>query len=264
MLREQLLHSNLKLEFMRTVIEFPDESICIDLSRPLDISLPLRGTEENPVAWYLDAPKIEPVQDGEWIAKVSEGASVNFNNVFFNPHAHGTHTECVGHISKTFHSIRHTLNRYFFKAKVISLSPETFNGDKVFTKNQFEKNLTKNETEALIVRTLPNFQSKISQKYSHTNWPYLQENAAEYIRECGIMHLLIDLPSVDKENDNGELLAHRAFWNYPEKTRFHASITELVFVPNEIPDGTYLLNLQVANFENDAAPSRPVLYKLEN
>lgn len=247
---------------MRTTIEFPTEKISIDLSKPLDISLSLCGNEKNPVAWYLDAPKIEPVKDGGWTAKVSEGASVNFNNIFFNPHAHGTHTECVGHISEEFHSIGKVLDRFFFKAKVISLSPEKQNEDAIFTKKQLGKILRKNETEALIIRTLPNSEAKKSKKYSHTNWPYLLEETAEYIRECGIQHLLIDLPSVDKEKDDGKLLAHRAFWNYPENTRLDATITELIFIPEEIEDGNYVLNLQVANFENDAAPSRPILYRL--
>jgi arylformamidase len=64
----------------------------IDLSKPIDISIPLNASLENPIAWYLNEPKIEPVKDGDWIGKVSEGASVNFNTIEFNPHAHGTHT----------------------------------------------------------------------------------------------------------------------------------------------------------------------------
>ena len=73
-------------------------------------------------------------------------------------------------------------------------------------------------------------------------------------------HLLIDLPSVDKEKDEGKLLAHKAFWNYPEKPRYQATITEFIYVPNQVKDGSYLLNLQIASFHNDAAPSKPVLY----
>lgn len=248
---------------MKTTINFPSESLQIDLSKPLDISLSLRGNSENPIAWYLDAPKMEPVQSGDWVAKVSKGASVNFNNIFFNPHAHGTHTECVGHISEEFHCVNAVFERYFFKAKLISLQPENQNGDEVFTKKQLENLLEKNETEALIIRSLPNSEHKKSKKYNHTNWPYLLEETAEFIREYGIKHLLIDLPSVDKEKDDGKLLAHRAFWNYPKNTRLDATITELIFVPEEIEDGNYILNLQMANFENDAAPSRPVLYAIE-
>ena len=41
-----------------------------------------------------------------------------------------------------------------------------------------------------------------------------------------------------------------------------ATITEFIYVTNEIFDGDYLLNLQFAPFENDAAPSRPVLIRI--
>ena len=56
----------------------------IDFSNPLDISIPLSNTEDNPIAWYQDIPEIEPVKMGDWIGKVSEGkSSTNFNNIFF-------------------------------------------------------------------------------------------------------------------------------------------------------------------------------------
>ena len=221
----------------------------------------MRGDEKNPVAWYLDAPKINPVKDGDFIGKVSEGASVNFNNIQFNPHAHGTHTECVGHISREFYSINQTLKTFFFFAKLISVEPETKGEDKVISEAILKDKIQPNTTEALIIRTLPNFREKQTKKYSHTNWPYLSEEAAIFLRNSGVKHLLIDLPSVDKEKDGGKLLAHKAFWNYPKNTRFDATITELVYVPNAIEDGNYLLNLQIASFENDASPSKPVLYK---
>ncbi|GGW78484.1 cyclase family protein [Salegentibacter mishustinae] len=246
---------------MKTSIELNRKTYETDLSKPLDISIGLRGDEKNPVAWYLDAPKINPVKDGDFIGKVSEGASVNFNNIQFNPHAHGTHTECVGHISREFYSINQTLKTFFFFAKLISVEPETKGEDKVISEAILKEKIQPNATEALIIRTLPNFREKQTKKYSHTNWPYLSEEAAVYLRNSGIKHLLIDLPSVDKEKDGGKLLAHKAFWNYPKNTRFDATITELVYVPNSIEDGNYLLNLQIASFENDASPSKPVLYK---
>ena len=79
----------------------------------------------------------------------------------------------------------------------------------------------------------------------------------------GIKHLLIDLPSVDRERDQGKLLSHNAFWDTEGKMRLDATITELIFVPNKIDDGTYFLNIQIAPFENDASPSKPVLYEIE-
>ena len=76
------------------------------------------------------------------------------------------------------------------------------------------------------------------------------------------------MPSVDKEQDEGKLLAHKAFWNVTNVTtlnndaRLNCTITELIFVANEVEDGNYLLNLQIASFENDASPSKPILYKI--
>ena len=248
---------------MKASIEINQKTHQIDFSKPLDISIGLRGDAKNPVAWYLDAPKINPVKDGHFIGKVSEGASVNFNNIQFNPHAHGTHTECVGHISREFYSINKTLKTFFFFSKLISVEPELRGENQVISEAILKEKLKPKETEVLIIRTLPNFREKQTRKYSHTNWPYLSENAAIYLRNCGVKHLLIDLPSVDKEKDGGRLLAHKAFWNYPKNTRFDATITEFIYVANSIEDGDYLLNLQMASFENDASPSKPVLYKIQ-
>ena len=73
---------------------------------------------------------------------------------------------------------------------------------------------------------------------------------------------------MDKEHDEGKLLAHKAFWNVKDTVhlnadaRLEATITEMIFVPDEIKDGDYVLNLQIASFENDASPSKPILYVL--
>lgn len=247
----------------------------IDLSKPIDISIPITNTDENPIAWYIDKPVIEPVVFGDWIGKVSEGkSSTNFNNILFNPHGHGTHTECLGHITNDFYSVNEALKQYFFFAKLISIQLEQQGEDLVITKNQVEEalntltSLDVTKTEALVIRTLPNTSDKKHRKYSNTNPPYLSEEAAIFIRESEIQHLLIDLPSVDKEHDDGKLLAHKAFWNVKdiynvnEDARFNATITEMIFVKEEIQDGNYLLNLQIASFENDASPSKPVLYEV--
>jgi kynurenine formamidase len=213
---------------------------------------------------------IEPVVFGDWIGKVAEGSSsTNFNNIFFNPHGHGTHTECLGHITKEFYSINQSLKQFFFLAALISVQPEQQNEDGIITKNQIEKALNGATPEAIIIRTLPNNSDKLSKKYSNTNPPYLSEDAAIFIRQKGIQHLLIDLPSVDKENDQGKLLAHKAFWNVKDvndlnpDARINCTITEMIFVNNEIKDGNYLLNLQIAPFENDASPSKPILYQIQ-
>ena len=248
---------------MKLNITIDGTNYLADLSTPIDISIPLRGGSSNPSAWNLEAPQIEPVQFGDWVGKVSKGASVNFNTITFNPHAHGTHTESLGHISSDFNSVNDALKKYFFRAFVITVKPKHIEKDLVITKDIIEEQLGEQVPEALIVRTLPNEITKRTQNYNKSNWPYIEEKAALFIREIGIDHLLIDTPSIDKEDDDGKLLAHKAFWNYPEDPRHHSTITEMIFVPDHIKDGDYLLSLQIAPFHNDASPSRPVLYELK-
>ncbi len=249
---------------MIAIITYNSRKHQIDLSKPLDISMPLKDSKDNVNAWYIGKPKIKPAKiDGD-IISVSAGAVVCFNNIKFNPHAHGTHTECVGHITEENHSINRHLKKFFFLAELITVAPEKQGDDFVISRKQLQFAIGNKKREAIILRTIPNTNEKISMQYSHTNPPYLLEDAAILLKEKGVKHLLIDLPSVDKEKDDGELLSHNAFWNTSGKLRLDATITEFIFVNNDIDDGTYFLNIQVAPFENDASPSRPVLYKIEN
>jgi arylformamidase len=208
--------------------------------------------------------KLEPVVMGDWVGDVNRGGSVNFRTVTFNPHGNGTHTECVGHISSEFYTINQSLKRFMFIAELITVLPfETENGDRVITRRQLESLLAESGTpEALVIRTLGNNPAKLSRNYSNTNPPYIQKEAIDLMNEIGIQHLLIDMPSIDREVDGGKLEAHHAFWHYPHNTKTEKTITEFIYVSNEIQDGTYLLNLQIAPFENDASPSKPVLYKV--
>ncbi|WP_428224250.1 cyclase family protein [Flavobacterium sp.] len=240
-------------------------NLTFDLSQPLDISIPLSSNDKNPIAWYLEKPVFEPVRFGDWVGKVSEGSSTNFNNILFNPHGHGTHTECLGHITKDFYSINQCLKQFFFVANVITVYPEKVAEDWVIGKKSFSDVVF---NEALVIRTFPNSDTKKTKNYSHTNPPYLTEEAVLFLVENGVKHLLIDLPSVDRESDEGKLLGHKAFWNVKDTqslnadARMDCTITEMIFVEDTVSDGVYLLNLQIASFENDASPSKPVLYPL--
>jgi len=236
----------------------------VDFFKPLDISIPLKADKACASAWYVDPMKLEPVVMGEWIGDVNKGGSVNFRTITFNPHGNGTHTECVGHISKEFYTINQNLDRFLFVAEVITVLPKALeSGDFVITRAQLETLLAgSGKPEAIVIRTLSNGLNKLITNYSNTNPPYVLKEAIEYLNELGVMHLLIDMPSIDRESDGGKLEAHHAFWNYPENTWLHKTITEFIYVPNEINDGTYILNLQIAPFENDASPSKPVLYRV--
>ena len=247
---------------MKATVEYNSRKIEIDVSKPIDISIAIDVSKQNVNAWYLDDPKIFPEEvDGENIS-VENGAVVNFNSIHFNPHSHITHTECVGHITEKVHSVNQNLKHYFHLAELITIAPIEVDGDLVIATKQLKMALRNKKRDAVVIRTLPNLTDKKSMKYSNTNPTYLLEETAVFLKEKGIKHLLVDLPSVDKEKDEGKLLAHNAFWNTDGPLRMDATITEFIYVPNEVTDGEYLLNLMVAPFENDATPSKPILYKI--
>lgn len=254
---------------MIATFEISGESFKVDFAQPIDISIPLHA--DGPRAWYVDKMIIEPVMTERFTGSVAKGGAVNFRNIAFNPHGHGTHTETVGHIDNEIVSINKTLTNFFFTARLITASPAPFagkeepfkkQGDRIITKEDIQELLENNECQALVIRTLPNTSEKLSKNYSNTNPPYFEPEALDYMRKIGIKHLLTDLPSVDREEDGGKLLAHRAFWHGDRRDDRECTITEFVYIPEPISDGLYLLNLQIAPFENDASPSKPILYKL--
>lgn len=247
---------------MKTTISHNNKTYQIDLSKPLDISMPLKAGKENPTAWYVNAPRFEPVMENGFVGDVNLGGAVNFRNVFFNPHGHGTHTECLGHISKEPYTINNCLKQFFFLSNLVSIAPENKEEDHVITLAQIKEVFIDNGAKAFVIRTLPNTEQKLGMQYSSTNPTFIEASAVQYLIDNGIDHLLIDTPSVDKEEDGGALIAHHTFWEYPNNPQTQRTISELIFVPDTVVDGTYIINIQIASFENDAAPSKPILFEI--
>ncbi len=235
-----------------------------DLSAPIDISLPLLAGFDNVNCFYAPLVEYEPVRAGDFVGSTLEGGPVNFFNVKINPHGNGTHTECVGHIATERFVIRECLAQSHFFAKLISVYPQkTEDGDRVILPEVLMPLLEKGEANALVIRLLPNDDLKRRTHYSGANPPYFHPETIAYLVECGVEHLLTDLPSVDREEDGGRLAAHKAFWKYPgPDVRVNSTITELIFVPNQVKDGYYLLDIQTASFDLDASVSKPVLFPI--
>ncbi|MBX3297089.1 MAG: cyclase family protein [Acidobacteria bacterium] len=274
-------------------------SLKLDTKMTFDISIPLKFNGTQPNAYGVDRARSEPVRAGSLVGDTRMGGSVNFEQYTFIPHCNGTHTECVGHITNERISVRDCLTEILIPAVLISVEPSEppvsaggqllseppvsadsqFANDKVVSKDSLFERLASVEddiphsafriphSKALIVRTLPNTDAKLSAEYGEANIPpYFTADAMRLIVEHGFTHLLVDMPSIDRIFDDGKLINHRIFWNVEEgsfetnpETRMNSTITELIYVPNEIPDGEYLLNLQIAPFDSDCAPSRPLL-----
>jgi arylformamidase len=238
----------------------------IDFGDPIDLSIPLIFNTESVNCFYAPLAEAEPVRAGAFTGSIEQGGSVNFMNVKINPHGNGTHTETVAHIHDVNINIREHFKSNTYYAVLISVYPTLQeNGDKVITVESLRpylENIIQKDIKALIIRTLPNMESKCWRNYSGTNPVYLSEIAVEYIVENGIEHLLVDLPSIDKEDDEGKLLAHKMFWQINNEIRWKSTITELIFVPDEVADGMYMLQIHTAPFVLDVSPSRPIIYKM--
>jgi kynurenine formamidase len=247
----------------------------------VDLSIPLRFNAPQPNAYGVATASSKPVRAGSLVGDTRQGGSVNFEQYTFIPHCNGTHTECVGHITDDRISVRECLMDVMVPAVLVTVEPEIIGDDLVISAKSFDgQGITPQAAlqagtpavrpgTALVIRTLPNDGSKLTAEYGEANIPpYFTAEAMEYIVESGFKHLLVDMPSIDRVFDDGKLVNHRIFWNVApgsreanSNTRIHSTITEMIYVPNEVEDGEYLLNLQIAPFESDCAPSRPVLLR---
>jgi kynurenine formamidase len=272
-------------------IKTGERTIEIDDGKPIDISIPLNFNGDQPSAYGVEKASSKACEAGDIVGDTRRGGSCNFEQYTFIPHCNGTHTECVGHITNERISVRDCLRDVFIPAKLISVMPEQSDGDLLITKQALVDALhplsisenaaiyaetrtegsvffpKESDVAALILRTLPNDNSKLTRTYIDDIPPYFTTEAMDYIVELGIKQLLVDMPSIDRIYDEGKLSNHRIFWNVEpgsfelkEDSRLNNTITELIYVPNEVEDGEYLLNLQIAPFASDAAPSRPVIF----
>ena len=252
----------------------------VDPAAAIDISIPMRFDGPQPNAYGVEHATSAACEYGSLVGDTRRGGSCNFERVTLIPHCNGTHTECVGHITDERVSVRKCLEDVFVRAVLVSVEPTPASNDLVIASRGLadavselrvaltDVRATDTIPTALIVRTLPNDGSKLSRVYDEKNMPpYLAGDAMAYIVECGFTHLLVDLPSIDRLYDNGKLANHRTFWNVEpgshaidERTRVNSTITELIYVPDDVPDGVYLLNLQIPAWDSDAGPSRPILF----
>jgi arylformamidase len=269
---------------MKIKILLSENTYTIDLSDPLDISIPLYFNGEQPNCYNVPMASAKAYDDGQFIGDTRRGGGCNFETYQFVTHCNGTHTECVGHIALDRISIHKIPMDVFIPSTLITVIPEealsstdTYKPEKLPTdyfitvKSLFYKlqNISKDFLRGLIIRTLPNDDSKCRRNYLKDSPPFFSLEAMDYLGELGVQHLLVDLPSVDRTFDNGQLSAHHIYWEVPQgghdvdpEGYSLKTITEMIYVPDTISDGRYFVNLQTPNFVTDAVPSRPVLHAL--
>lgn len=257
-----------------------------DLAHCHDLSIPLRFDGPQPRHFGAAPASAEPMRAGGFVGDTRQGGSCNAQVLHFNPHCNGTHTECLGHVTDQPVSVSETGPKAPCLAALVSLEPVSAagcaercagnaqDGDLVVTAASLQAALARWDPvplEALVLRTLPNTPAKTERDYTDEELitPYFTLDAMSWLVARGILHLVCDLPSIDRHHDQGALAGHRIFWGLPPgsrdaelATRPTATVTEMAFIPDRVMDGLYALALQYPALFTDAVPSRPLLYPL--
>lgn len=270
---------------MKATLHLEKYDTQIDMWGAIDLSTRVEFYGPQPNAFGIPRARSAPFRAGGFVGDTREGGSVNCETFEMCPHGNGTHTECVGHIVDERLSVADCLTQPFWMAAVVTVFPEPLGSseetylaqshpeDVVVTARALRAAWGQSvpdawPPEALVLRTLPNPESKRHQHFSGHNPVYFTKEAMEFLVEKDLLHLLVDFPSVDREEDTGLLPNHHVWWAVPPSARAGAgrpecTITEMIYVPAEVEDGPAMLAIECPNLMLDAAPSRPRLYRLD-
>lgn len=261
-----------------------DVELRVDFDTPHCIAIGLRFDGDQPNAFGLPRATAAPFSVGAFVGDTRAGGSVNCEVVTMAPHGNGTHTECVGHVVDERVDVHGLVDPALLTAALITV-PLTRFGDTeesyvvpvdstelVLTSASLSAALLEcpsaQETDALIIRTSPCSGPRRIANWSAGHPAFPTSDAMVVLASGPWCHLLLDLPSVDRAEDGGQLDNHRKWWGLSPgaksagPTPTHRTITEMIDVGDEISDGLYALSLQIAPFVLDAAPSRPILFPL--
>ena len=234
-----------------------------------DVAIPLAFDGRGPRAFGAPEAAADPLAVEGFTGRVETGASCNASVLHLTPHGNGTHTETVAHITEDGPAVPALLNGGWMPAWLASV--EAANGPVEATALAPALGRARAaDAVALLVRTRPNTADKLMREYPGDSPPaWFSEAAAQAVAKAGIEHWLVDLPSLDRMDDRA-LPAHRAFFGLPPGSRFtrearrrFCTVTEMIYVADELADGLYLLDLQVPRWNLEAVPSRPLLMPAE-
>lgn len=271
---------------MKLVTEFNSKHFELDLAQPISLAIPVKFNGEQPNHFGAPVATREPLANGNFIGDTKQGGSCNVDQIQMVPHCNGTHTESIHHITHAAITIGQIHSNSLTHALVVTVSPKNATetkdsyipdlqkSDWVIDLAELRKHISQQDLKlvgSLVVRTLPNYAHKISVIYSDESQPpFFTQEAMQWLATSSIKHLLVDFPSLDRMYDDGHLTNHHCYWNVKpdsheliDQAHIERTVTEMIYVPDNVVDGFYALNLQIPAFELDAAPSRPLLYPLK-
>jgi kynurenine formamidase len=244
----------------------------VDFNAATSLALLLDFAAPQPQHFGAPTASSTPYRVGNFEGEVARGASCNCQRITLIPHCNGTHTESASHLTLQQRPLQEIVPAGPMPAVLLTVLPESSGAtaedsqpgphaaDRLITRSALLAAWSRAGAigpQALLLRT-------------GTSWkdgapPYLSQQLMQELVARGIEHLVTDLPSVDRLEDDGLLTAHRLFFGLPERStnlaaarRAHCTITELAQFPRHLQDGPCALQLQIPAFSGDAVPSRPL------
>lgn len=281
---------------MLLTAQFMDRHWRVDLSHAHDLSLAIDPQGEHPRFFTTDHASARPLQAGSFIGSIACGGAVNAEVLEIIPHCQGTHTESVAHVTAgsasayatagggdlSQQSATGSINQSLLSAVLISLPCTAVDAtgeryrlgaledEPLLTCAALQQDVqlqaALEQADAVIIRSRPNPLSKRSRNYSELPWyPVLSAQAMDYLAALRLRHLLIDTPSLDRADDGGRVVNHKTWWGVQADGQIahpQRLLTEMIYAHDDIADGLYLLDMQIAPLVSDAVPSRPVIFPL--
>ena len=255
-----------------------------DLEQAVSIAMSLDFAGPQLNHFGVPPATAKPLNLDGFVGDTRQGGSCNVTEWSLVPHCNGTHTETVGHLAHSAKSLpcpAEAIGAKFLRATLVTIDPvlgkttqekyqpDLADDDYVITSGLLNdewilasSKLAGFEPEAVVIRTLSADDAPTKQATA-----FFTHESIAWLNASGIEHLLVDLPSIDRANDDGRLSNHRLYWGLPatghelanRENVSQKTITEMIRVPKQLADGNYLLNLQVPEIRSDAVPSRPLL-----
>lgn len=248
----------------------------------LDASLPILPDGATPRAFGLPAATEAPVPiGGGRVLRVRAGASVNCDGLHLHPHGDGSHLECAAHIlaeddpraaaaKATLAAASPLWCGLLVDVRAVPLgeSGETYAGthapdDAVISAAALAPALTAARArgpglryDALILRVQA-APVEDDVDFSGRNPPYPTDQAATLLAAEDARLLVLDLPSLDREDDGGTTPNHRAWWGLGpgRSARLDRLVFELARLPAGLDPGPVAVHLGAAPLRSDAVPA---------
>lgn len=250
---------------MKARFDWNGDTLEVDFSKGRSLAIDFVPGGPHPIFFTDSQVRTRPLAVGEFVGDMKKGGSCNADVIEFSPHSHGTHTECVGHIHSDHQSVTETIDQRPTLMRIITIGFEMLEDGHRIPASALSE-IEQFDGKALAFRTLPNDETKKHRNYDlEPRFPVLSHEAMNRLSRTEILHLLVDTPSVD-HSDNTGLENHSSWWGLETGLQTGVpdaslrSITEMIYIPDDIEDGDYWLDLQLPPLVSDAVPSRPIVY----